>query len=326
MLICDANQRARNTSEAKAMEAYMRGISDSQELKDDITNVSVGDLYEKFIGADSEYSDADIVLFGAPFDSTVSFKSGTRLGPSTMRHESIGIETYSPYQKIDLVDVKVHDSGDLDLTFNDSSRMVDLIEEKSTSILSDDKIPFLIGGEHLVTLGNVRAAIKFFPNLRIIHFDAHADLRNDYNGKQLSHACIMRRCHDLLGDGRIWQFGIRSGTRDEFEFIKDGHVVSELFTIKTLPKVSFPKDTPVYLTVDMDVIDPSELPGTGTQEACGIHFKELMDALIDVIERFNVVALDNVELSPPIDPTGRSTALACKLLREELLALGRKKK
>ena len=182
-------------------------------------------------------------------------------------------------------------------------------------------MPFLLGGEHLVTLGSVRAAAKRFPDLRIIHFDAHADLRDDYLGVTLSHACVMRRCHDLLGDGRIWQFGIRSGTREEFAFMKAGHVVTEPFTLKTLPQVSFPEGTPVYLTVDMDVLDPSEFPGTGTQEAGGVRFTELLAALRDVLARFRVVALDNVELSPPLDPTGRSTALACKLLREELLAL-----
>jgi len=167
------------------------------------------------------------------------------------------------------------------------------------------------------------ASAKRFPDLRIIHFDAHADLRKDYLGVSLSHACVIRRCHDILGDGRIWQFGIRSGTREEFAFMREGHVVTEPFTLKTLPQVSFPEGTPVYLTVDMDVLDPSEFPGTGTQEAGGVRFAELLAALRDVLARFRVVALDNVELSPPLDPTGRSTALACKLLREELLALSR---
>ena len=276
-----------------------------------------------FIGADSDYAEAGVVLFGAPYDSTTSFRPGTRFGPAAMRSESFGIETYSPYQDRDLEDVRVHDAGDLELPFGAPDRALDMIEEKAAAILADGKVPFLLGGEHLVTLGSVRAAAKRFPDLRIIHFDAHADLRDDYLGVTLSHACVMRRCHDLLGDGRIWQFGIRSGTREEFAFMKAGHVVTETFTLKTLPQVSFPEGTPVYLTVDMDVLDPSEFPGTGTQEAGGVRFTELLAALRDVLARFRVVALDNVELSPPLDPTGRSTALACKLLREELLAMGR---
>ena len=201
-----------------------------------------------------------------------------------------------------------------------------MIEEKAAEILDAKKIPFLLGGEHLVTLGSVRAAAKRFPDLRIIHFDAHADLREDYLGVRLSHACVMRRCHDLLGDGRIWQFGIRSGTRDEFAFMKAGHVVTEPFSIKTLASLSFPEGTPVYLTVDLDVLDPSEFPGTGTQEAGGLRFAELHSALCEILSRFRVVALDNVELSPALDPSGRSTALACKLLREQLLALSRSEK
>ena len=274
-----------------------------------------------FIGANSDYPAADVVLFGAPFDSTTSFRPGTRFGPAAMRTESFGIETYSPYQDRDLEDVRVHDAGDLELPFGAPDRALEMIEAKAASILADGKVPFLLGGEHLVTLGSVHAAAKRFPDLRIIHFDAHADLREDYLGVALSHACVIRRCHDILGDGRIWQFGIRSGTREEFAFMREGHVVTEPFTLKTLQQVSFPEGTPVYLTVDMDVLDPSEFPGTGTQEAGGVRFVELLAALRDVMARFRVVALDNVELSPPLDPSGRSTALACKLLREELLSI-----
>ena len=275
-----------------------------------------------FIGADNSFAEADIVLFGAPYDSTTSFRPGTRFGPAAMRSESFGIETYSPYQDRDLeTDVRVHDAGDLELPFGAPDRALEMIEEKADEILSAEKIPFLLGGEHLVSLGAVRAAFKKHPDLRIIHFDAHADLREDYLGVRLSHACVMRRCHNILGDGRIWQFGIRSGTRDEFAFMKAGRVTTEPFTVKTLASLKFPEGTPVYLTVDLDVLDPSEFPGTGTQEAGGLRFMELLSSLTDILRRFNVVALDNVELSPSLDPSGRSTALACKLLREELLAI-----
>ena len=198
-----------------------------------------------------------------------------------------------------------------------------MIEERAAEILGAGKIPFLLGGEHLVTLGSVRAVAKRYPNLHIVHFDAHADLREDYLGVKLSHACVLRRCHDILGDGRIFQFGIRSGTRDERQFIKDGHVTTELFSDTTLPAVieKIGPGVPVYLTVDLDVIDPSEFPGTGTQEADGFSYGRLLGDLRMICRELNVVALDNVELSPALDPTGRSTALACKLLREELLAL-----
>lgn len=276
-----------------------------------------------FIGADKSFEAASVVLYGAPYDSTTSFRPGTRFGPAAVRSESFGIETYSPYQDKDLEDdAAVHDAGDLELPFGAPDRALDMIEAEASRILDAGKKPFLLGGEHLVTLGAVRAVAKRHPGLRIIHFDAHADLREDYLGVRLSHASVMRRCHDILGDGRIWQFGVRSGTREEFAFMKAGHVVTEPFTVKSLAALSFPEGTPVYLTVDLDVLDPAEFPGTGTQEAGGLRFAELLSSLTEILTRFNVVAVDNVELSPPLDHSGRSTALACKLLREQLLAMG----
>ena len=277
-----------------------------------------------FIGADKTFDEAGVVIFGAPYDSTTSFRPGTRFGPAAIRSESFGIETYSPYLDRDLeTDANVHDAGDLELPFGAPDRALDMIEAKTAEILDARKTPFLLGGEHLVTLGAVRAAVKRYPDLCILHFDAHADLREDYLGVRLSHACVMRRCHDLLGDGRIWQFGIRSGTHEEFRFMREGHVTTEPFSLKTLPSISFPSGTPVYLTVDLDVLDPSEFPGTGTQEAGGVRFAELRCALVDILSRFNVVAMDNVELAPALDASGRSTALACKILREQLLAFRR---
>ncbi len=281
----------------------------------------------QFIGCDKSYREADTVLFGAPYDSTTSFRPGTRFGPSAMRMESFGIETYSPMQDKDLVDdTKVFDSGDLELPFGAPEPALKMIEERSAQILEDGKRPFLLGGEHLVTLGAFRAVQKKYPNVVIIHFDAHADLREDYLGNPLSHACILRRCHDLVGDGRIFQFGIRSGTREEFAFMKSGHVTTEPFTSATLAKVvkSIPKKTPLYLTIDMDVLDPSEFPGTGTQEAGGFRYPQLVEDVRLICSRLNVVALDNVELNPGLDSTGRSTALACKFLRECLLSLTNK--
>ena len=288
----------------------------------------------QFIGCDKPYREADTVLFGAPYDSTTSFRPGTRFGPSAMRMESFGIETYSPMQDKDLVDdTKVFDSGDLELPFGAPEPALKMIEERSAQILEDGKRPFLLGGEHLVTLGAFRAVQKKYPNVVIIHFDAHADLREDYLGNPLSHACVLRRCHDLVGDGRIFQFGIRSGTRDEFQFMKDGHVTTEPFAASTLESVvkvlSSPlpstfTSVPVYLTIDMDVLDPSEFPGTGTQEAGGFSYLQLVEDVRLICSRLNVVALDNVELNPGLDSTGRSTALACKFLRECLLSLTNK--
>lgn len=274
----------------------------------------------KFIGCASEFAAARAVLFGAPYDSTTSYRPGARFGSAAIRNESYGIETYSPYQDRDLEGLAVCDAGDLELPFGAPEPALDLIETETSRIFDAGKVPVMLGGEHLVTLGAVRAAVRHHPGLHILHFDAHADLRTDYLGNPLSHACVLRRCHDALGDGRIFQFGIRSGTWEEFAFAAEGHVRMERFAADTLPSVTLPKGTPVYLTVDLDVLDPSEFPGTGTPEAGGLSFEALRRALMDVFARFQVVAFDLVELAPMLDASGRSTALACKLLRECLLA------
>lgn len=278
-------------------------------------------MSDSFIACTAPYDAARIVLFGAPYDSTSSFRPGARFAGSALRAESFGIETYSPYQDADLEDCRVHDAGDLELPFGDPTTPLDMIARQTRQILADGKMPVLIGGEHLVTLGAVRAVAEKYPGLHIIHLDAHADLREDYLGVKFSHACVMRRCHDLLGDGRIFQFGIRSGTKEEFAFQGAGRVKAERFAAKTLPSIVLPPQTPVYLTVDLDVLDPAEFPGTGTPEAGGLAFETLRGVLMDVFARFNVVAFDLVELAPALDASGRSTALACKLLRECLLAL-----
>lgn len=274
-----------------------------------------------FIGCESEYQDADIVIFGAPFDSTTSYRPGTRFASSAIRNESFGLETYSPYQDKDLTDYLIFDGGDLELPFGEPSDALRQIEDYVDVILEDNKIPLMIGGEHLVTLGAVRSTVKKYEDLHIIHFDAHADLRNDYLGVTLSHATVLHRCHDLVGDNKIFQFGIRSGDREEFRWGKD-HVTTCKFNFDTLDEVVEKlKGKPVYFTLDLDVLDPSVFPGTGTPEAGGVTFMELLEAIKKVAE-LSVVALDMNELSPMLDQSGASTAVACKVLREMLLLFG----
>lgn len=275
---------------------------------------------EVFMGCESSFEEADTVLFGAPFDSTTSYRPGTRFGCSTIRHESFGIESYSPYQDKDLFDGKVMDSGDIELPFGCTEDALNQIEERAADILATGKRPFMLGGEHLVTLGAFRAAAKKYPDICIIHFDAHADLREDYLGNKLSHACVLRRCWEIIGDGRIFQFGIRSGDREEFSWGKD-HVNTCRFNFDTLKEtVEKLGDKPVYFTVDLDVLDPSVFPGTGTPEPGGVSFEELRKSAQLVCEKANVVACDVNELSPHYDHSGISTAAACKTVREMLLA------
>ena len=275
---------------------------------------------QTIIACESNFEDARAVIFGAPFDGTTSFRPGTRFGPSAIRGESDGIETYSPYQNRDLEDISVFDSGDLYLPFGNPKAVLDMIEARTQEILVADKMPVMLGGEHLVTLGAVRAMVKKYPNLHIIHFDAHADLREAYLGEQLSHASVLRRCWDLVGDGHIHQFGIRSGERAEFDFAF-AHTDFHPFNVKDVLDVvlGLGSEVPVYVTVDLDVLDPSLFSGTGTPEAGGIFFPDLEEALL-ALEALNVVGFDINELSPPYDTSGVSTAVACKVLREMLLA------
>ena len=277
---------------------------------------------ETFLGCDAAFEDAGIVLFGAPFDSTTSFRPGTRFASKAMRSESFGLETYSPYLDKDLTDCRIFDSGDLELCFGDANLALNHIESRAAEILEAGKLPVMIGGEHLVTLGAVRAAVKRYPDLHVVHFDAHADLRDDYLGAQLSHACVLRRCHDLVGDGRIHQFCIRSGEREEFQFAAR-HTDMHKFDFTGLAELTdwlCQADVPVYLTIDLDCLDPSAFPGTGTPEAGGVSFLQLLGA-IRTVTKANIVGADVNELAPMLDQSGVSTAMACKVLRELLLAL-----
>lgn len=279
---------------------------------------------ETFMGCEADYNEAETVLFGAPFDSTTSYRPGTRFGSSAIRRESYGIESYSPYQDKDLYDGAVMDSGDLELCFGDTKQALDAIQERTEQILLDGKRPFLLGGEHLVTLGAVRAVAKYYPEVSIIHFDAHADLREEYLNVKLSHACVLRRCWELIGDGRIFQFGIRSGDREEFRWGKE-HVKTKTFDFEGLETVLEQlKGKPVYFTLDLDVLDPSVFPGTGTPEPGGVSFEQLRRAALLVCKTANIVGCDVNELSPHYDPSGISTAVACKIVREMLLAFQKK--
>lgn len=278
---------------------------------------------ETFIGCDASYDEAQIVLFGAPFDSTTSFRPGARFGSSAIRHESFGIETYSPYQNKDLTDLPIFDSGDLELCFGSAEAALQDIQTHTENILQDRKFPLMVGGEHLVTLGAVRSVAAWYPDLHIIHFDAHADLRQDYLGATLSHACVIRRCHDILGDGRIHQLCIRSGDRAEFAFAQT-HTDMHRFDFSGLTEIVQKlkeRNSPVYFTIDLDCLDPSVFCGTGTPEAGGVNFVQLLDA-IKQVSCTNLVGADINELAPMLDASGASTAIACKILRELLLAIG----
>ena len=274
-----------------------------------------------FQSCDKEYKDSSVVIFSSPMDATCSFRPGTRFAGPAIRQDSIGMEWYSPYFNMDLKDYGTCDIGDLDLPMGDVEKDLKEISRVTSLILKDGKKTMMIGGEHLVTLGTIREYVKKYKDLNIIHFDAHTDLREEFLGRELSHATVLRKCYDLLDGGTIYQFGIRSGDRSEFEWAKT-HIHQHLFDTEGLDEaIEALKDKPVYITIDLDVLDPSIFPGTGTPEAGGITFKELEAAILKMRKLNNIVGADMVELSPDYDTSHVSTQVACKVLRELVLLL-----
>ncbi len=264
----------------------------------------------------SAQPDGRICLFGAPFDSTTSYRPGSRFAPGAIREASFGLETFSPALAGDLEDCSFMDLGDLELPFGDPTPALALVEQCTEGLLSRGKIPFLLGGEHLVSLGAIRAMHRRYPDLMIIHLDAHADLREEYLGMKLSHATVMRRVLDLVGAENIRQLGVRSCTRQEHGLAVDLESIPEQIALRAGAR-------PCYLTCDLDILDPSVLPGTGTPEPGGCTFPELVKLLTSILARQHVMGLDVVELAPQLDPTGVSAVVAAKVVRECLITLDR---
>jgi len=291
-------------------------VSSVHKLEEKMTTISSFG----FGSSGCSYEDARIAIFGAPFDATASYRPGARFAPRAIRSELFGLEPYSPYQDKDIEDAKVHDYGDLGLPYGNADEALRLIEAHVDTLVEDKKLPLMIGGEHLVSLGAVRALVKKYDCLRIVQLDAHMDLLDDYLGEKLSHTTVMRRVWELVGDGKIFQFGIRSGKRQEFEFAKM-HTQAQKFNLDGLDEVAQSlRSMPIYLTIDLDVLDPSIFPGTGTPEAGGVAFQELLDAIL-CLAGANIVGCDIVELAPVYDTSGVSTSVACKVLRELVLVL-----
>ncbi len=277
-----------------------------------------------FMGMETPYDESDVVVFGVGFDGTTSNRPGTRFASSSMRPEFYGLETYSPKLNLDLENKKICDIGDLELSIGNTDVVLDEIYEGTKSIVNDDKIPFMIGGEHLVTLPAFKAVYEKHSDVYVLHFDAHTDLREEYNNNKNSHATVIKRIWDLVGDNRIYQFGIRSGTKEEFDFaLKEKHTYMEVSTIDTFEEVVKSLDNKkIYLTIDLDVLDPSIFPGTGTPEPGGVTYKEF-ESIFKILKNSNIklVGCDIVELSPDYDDTKVSTITACKILRELALVV-----
>lgn len=270
----------------------------------------------------TEYNEAPIVICGIPYDGTCSNRPGTRFGPSELREEILGLETYSPYQELDMTNFSYCDIGNLDLPIGNNQNVVAKIYEDYKDLLSDDKKILTLGGEHLITYPVVKAHLEKYSDLHIIHLDAHTDLRDTFFGEELSHATVIKLIYNIMGSGKIYQFGIRSGTKAEFDFGKK-YTNLQFNTLEGIELfLEEIGNKPVYLTIDLDVLDPSIFPGTGTPEPGGASFNELINFLLS-LSNLNIVGADIVELSPHYDASGVSNVVAAKVLREVALLMAK---
>lgn len=269
-------------------------------------------LDKNFIGACEDFNKSKIVMLGMPFDGTCTNRPGARFAPQQIRVESVGIEEYSPYFNTNLSDLNFYDAGELELPFGAPDKALKIIENNTDEIYSQNKKILGIGGEHLVTLGTVRGVLKHIDNLAIVHFDAHTDLRKQYLDVELTHSGVMYQIANLLGFENIAQIGIRSGEKEEFELMEK--YSTQIYKPEELSRF---KNKDIFVTIDLDVLDPSIMSGTGTPEAGGLNYKELMEWILE-LKNYNVIGADIVELAPDLDPTKVSTATACKVIREVL--------
>lgn len=275
-----------------------------------------------FIKSHPNYEESKAVLYGMPMDWTVSYRPGSRFGPNKIREVSIGLEEYSPYLDRELEDVKFFDAGDIPLPFGNPEKSLLEIETYVHTLLNDGKIPVGMGGEHLVSLPVMKAVASKYDELAIIHFDAHTDLRENYEGEEYSHSTPIRKIAEHIGPHNVYSFGIRSGMKEEFEWAKEqGMHLYKFDVLEPLKEVLPTLDgRPVYITIDMDVLDPAHAPGTGTVDAGGITSRELLASIHAIAASgVNVVGFDLVELAPVYDHSDQTANTASKLIREMLL-------
>lgn len=272
-------------------------------------------LDRTWMGQNPDYNTSDIVMLGMPFDGTVSYRSGSRFAPEQIRLASWGLEEYSPVFDREISDVNFHDAGDLEFPLGNTYKTLDQIEQNVSDIYQDGKRVFGIGGEHLVTLPEVKAVSKFYDNLAVVHFDAHTDLREEYLGEEMSHSAVIRHISKFISPENIKQIGIRSGMKEEWDFMSRHNTLCKYYE-----DLNCIKDKNIFVTVDLDCLDTSIMPGTGTPEAGGMTFNDL-SGWFKHLKNFNIVGADVVELAPDYDSSGASTAVATKVIRELLMIM-----
>tara|TARA_B100000927_G_scaffold282404_1_gene268982 strand:- start:237 stop:1079 length:843 start_codon:yes stop_codon:yes gene_type:complete len=276
------------------------------------------------MGSKKNLDNCKVGIFGVNYDGTTSFKPGARFGPNAIRQVSESLETYCPFLKKDLDLINYFDAGSINLELNNTESVLKQVNLATTFLIKNNLKPLVLGGEHSITIGIIEALVTKYPNLIIIQLDAHADLRKSYQNNKYSHACTISRCLEIIPSQKVFQIGIRSGTKEEFQIMESNNQMIKFntgdSTINLEKILKEFKEKPIYLTFDLDWFDPSLLPGTGTPEPGGFFWHDF-ENIIKVLKSFNIIGCDIVELAPDIDISGISSVVAAKAVRSLIMTL-----
>jgi agmatinase len=276
----------------------------------------------RFIACQRPLSEAAIVLFGLPFEGRVNLRKGAGSGPRDLRLASDSIETYSPVLGLDLEDLPLADVGDCELPDGAPPReQLDAARREIAGWWRPGLIPFMLGGDHTATVPVIEALAPHFPGLSVLQLDAHPDLRDQFLGERYNYASAMARIMDVISPARVYQVGIRTGAREEYarrgpRFFPAFEVHPAEAVRRLLPELA---SRPLYVTIDVDVLDPSEAPGTGSPEPCGMRVAELID-IVRFLGACSVIGGDLVEVTHAWDPSGRTGVAASWVIREAILS------
>lgn len=270
-----------------------------------------------FADADSDYKDSDYVIFGIPYDKTSSFRMGASSAPKEVRFNSWNFETFNIRNKVDFKDIRVHDYGNLSIKNKPINDVMDEVKSITEMLIKDNKFPVAIGGEHSLTSAIIEAHPK---DIAVLSLDAHLDYRDVYENEKYNHACVMRRISEKINIKDIAILGIRSAEKDEYyEAKNDGLFWIEAFDInkngikKCLNEIKnrfFNKK--IYLTLDIDVLDPSYAPGTSTPEPFGISPKDVLHCIEFFSE--DIIGFDIMEVCPSYDK-GETALISAKFIK-----------
>jgi agmatinase len=259
-------------------------------------------------------------VLGCPLDLTCTYRSGVAKAPSAIRQASDSIETYSPFLDKDLLELPFADLGDLDFHGKTLANCLDFIRDSLTSVVIKGAKPLCLGGEHTITLPIVESLNANYNDFVVLHLDAHTDLRDSYEGSSINHATVIRRVSEVVGPANLIQLGIRAGTAEEFQWMRrHGTLLSWEPSLQNL-LYSIVAGRPVYLTMDLDVMDPACFPSTGNPEAGGWFYSDF-ERFLNVIRRLEIIGADFVELNPTLDSSFIGSILAAKIVREILILL-----